>query len=514
MSDEKVYSPLSQEDIDIIAAKSKYPDDFKKFLCDNFIGLDRPCSISMGIAYGTNIDALYDKLNNDNLNVMSTDKKESLDVNKILVGEKGIETPILAPREALELAVQIHDVLKDSDAIRGFALPKTVESLCYTSAFADSRINVAQELEVNSKSDELIAMLQEKNLTVDEFISNQLKEGMEYPEINAAENTEKNFCKSLYRGGTLGSNPYAVVSSMKAKDCAYATPDMSLAKYYSTGLEAGYDRAKVDGLFVEYGFIYEFEAKENQHYFCNYGIENGEDFSKGDNQYTEDKLETLYETPVFAHQNPLKGIYLVANGKVVKITNDKGEYLNKDWENFAQLHETHVRKGSSLEKQYNEEKICSILPRKKQSEPKSMASINSNMTPPPVQGYAGATPPPPPVQGYTGATPPPPPVQGYTGATPPPPPVQGYVGATPPPPPVQGYTGATPPPIEQTTQKFAEMNPQEQLNVILSMRKGTNPLLPKVTDVSSITNTQTKALSQTQKQSMSSIINSYSSRNR
>ena len=107
-----------------------------------------------------------------------------------------------------------------------------------------------------------------------------------------------------------------------------------------------------------------------------------------------------------------------------------------------------------------------------------------------------------------------PPVQGYTGATPPPPPVQGYAGATPPPPPVQGYAGATPPPIEQTTQKFAEMSPKEQGKAILSMRKGINPLLPKVTDVSSITNTQTKTLSQTQEQSMSSIINSYSSRDR
>ena len=396
--EKNIYSPLTQEDIDLIASKSKYPNDFKQFLCGNFDGLDKPCSISMGIEYGTDIDVLFDKLSNKELNAVRSDKQEKLDINKILVGEKGIETPILSPREALEMAVQIHDVLKDESAIRGFALPKTPESLCYTSTNTSSQINVSKELECNSKSDELTTMLEEKGLTVDEFISKQLKEGMGYPEIDTAETTEKNFCKSLYRGGTLGANPYAVVASMRAKDCAYATPDMKLAKYYSHGLEGNYDRAKVDGLYVDYGFIYEFEAKEDQRYFCNYGIEEGGDFSKG-GEYSEESSELLYETPVFAHQNPLKNIYLVANDKVVKITNDKGEYLNKDWENFAQLHETHIRKGTANEKNYNEERISSVLPRNEQSALKNTdktkpSNVNTGTIPPPMPPQQQTVPPP------------------------------------------------------------------------------------------------------------------------
>ena len=396
--EKNIYSPLTQEDIDLIASKSKYPNDFKQFLCGNFDGLDKPCSISMGIEYGTDIGVLFDKLSNKELNAVRSDKQEKLDINKILVGEKGIETPILSPREALEMAVQIHDVLKDESAIRGFALPKTPESLCYTSTNTSSQINVSKELECNSKSDELTTMLEEKGLTVDEFISKQLKEGMGYPEIDTAETTEKNFCKSLYRGGTLGANPYAVVASMRAKDCAYATPDMKLAKYYSHGLEGNYDRAKVDGLYVDYGFIYEFEAKEDQRYFCNYGIEEGGDFSKG-GEYSEESSELLYETPVFAHQNPLKNIYLVANDKVVKITNDKGEYLNKDWENFAQLHETHIRKGTANEKNYNEERISSVLPRNEQSALKNTdktkpSNVNTGTIPPPMPPQQQTMPPP------------------------------------------------------------------------------------------------------------------------
>lgn len=410
--EKNIYSPLTQEDIDLIASKSKYPNDFKQFLCGNFDGLDKPCSISMGIEYGTDIDVLFDKLSNKELNAVRSDKQEKLDINKILVGEKGIETPILSPREALEMAVQIHDVLKDESAIRGFALPKTPESLCYTSTNTSSQINVSKELECNSKSDELTTMLEEKGLTVDEFISKQLKEGMGYPEIDTAETTEKNFCKSLYRGGTLGANPYAVVASMRAKDCAYATPDMKLAKYYSHGLEGNYDRAKVDGLYVDYGFIYEFEAKEDQRYFCNYGIEEGGDFSKG-GEYSEESSELLYETPVFAHQNPLKNIYLVANDKVVKITNDKGEYLNKDWENFAQLHETHIRKGTANEKNYNEERISSVLPRNEQSALKNTdktkpSNVNTGTIPPPMPPQQQTMPPPmPPMPPQQQTVPPP-----------------------------------------------------------------------------------------------------------
>ena len=442
--EKNIYSPLTQEDIDLIASKSKYPNDFKQFLCGNFDGLDKPCSISMGIEYGTDIDVLFDKLSNKELNAVRSDKQEKLDINKILVGEKGIETPILSPREALEMAVQIHDVLKDESAIRGFALPKTPESLCYTSTNTSSQINVSKELECNSKSDELTTMLEEKGLTVDEFISKQLKEGMGYPEIDTAETTEKNFCKSLYRGGTLGANPYAVVASMRAKDCAYATPDMKLAKYYSHGLEGNYDRAKVDGLYVDYGFIYEFEAKEDQRYFCNYGIEEGGDFSKG-GEYSEESSELLYETPVFAHQNPLKNIYLVANDKVVKITNDKGEYLNKDWENFAQLHETHIRKGTANEKNYNEERISSVLPRNEQSALKNTdktkpSNVNTGTIPPPMPPQQQTMPPPmPPMPSQQQTVPPP---------MPPKPSQQQTV--TPPMPPMPPQQQTVPPPRTET----------------------------------------------------------------
>ena len=442
--EKNIYSPLTQEDIDLIASKSKYPNDFKQFLCGNFDGLDKPCSISMGIEYGTDIGVLFDKLSNKELNAVRSDKQEKLDINKILVGEKGIETPILSPREALEMAVQIHDVLKDESAIRGFALPKTPESLCYTSTNTSSQINVSKELECNSKSDELTTMLEEKGLTVDEFISKQLKEGMGYPEIDTAETTEKNFCKSLYRGGTLGANPYAVVASMRAKDCAYATPDMKLAKYYSHGLEGNYDRAKVDGLYVDYGFIYEFEAKEDQRYFCNYGIEEGGDFSKG-GEYSEESSELLYETPVFAHQNPLKNIYLVANDKVVKITNDKGEYLNKDWENFAQLHETHIRKGTANEKNYNEERISSVLPRNEQSALKNTdktkpSNVNTGTIPPPMPPQQQTMPPPmPPMPSQQQTVPPP---------MPPKPSQQQTV--TPPMPPMPPQQQTVPPPRTET----------------------------------------------------------------
>ena len=168
----------------------------------------------------------------------------------------------------------------------------------------------------------------------------------------------------------------------------------------------------------------------------------------------------------------------------------------------------------------------------------------SFVEPPPIPGYAGAMPPPIPTQDNAAMPPPiptqdntimPPPIPGYAGAMPPPIPTQDNAAMPPPipnqdntimPPPIPGYAGAMPPPIptqdntvtpppipqtEQTAQKFAEMSSQEQGKVILSMRKGLNPLLPKVTEVPSMVNTQTqtqtKAVDQTQAIMMASIMN-------
>ncbi len=326
---------------------------------------------------------------------------------------------------------------------------------------------------------------------------------------------------------------------------------------------------------LQFGFLCEYESRGDKQEFI--GIDRSGAQTFGDGKLHREDIITSGgrdETTVLPHQNKLKRMYITTKTKdgLTKIfpleLDENGQVKDKRWRDFIELTKPidDNLQGFMVERRNNmiadydaggkekfmnrtleeikQQKLDYVKAEKREfkqyippEQTKDKTSFieqppvqgyagatpppppvhgytGATPPPPPVHGYAGAKPPPPPVQGYAGATPPPPPVQGYAGATPPPPPVQGYAGATPPPPPVQGYAGATPPPIEQITQKFAEMSPKEQGKAILSMRKGINPLLPKVTDVSSITNTQTKTLSQTQKQSMSSIINSYSSRDR
>ncbi|MBQ8437004.1 MAG: pentapeptide repeat-containing protein, partial [Alphaproteobacteria bacterium] len=108
---------------------------------------------------------------------------------------------------------------------------------------------------------------------------------------------------------------------------------------YSQGLEAGY--TSVDG--VQYGFVYEYDASPNQQYYCDYGIETGADAA-------ETKKE-VYESPVFAHQNKCTAMYFTtSDGRVVKITDENGKFISKEWEDFVKLHDARVRTGNKFDK--------------------------------------------------------------------------------------------------------------------------------------------------------------------
>ena len=408
-----------------------------------------------------------------------------------------------------------------------------------------------------------------QNIDVSALISEaaQLGEHKTYggPSTEVAITQKYNDKDFLYRGTMSSDATYAGSARSGRQGIIYATNQIVDAAAYS-GSKSQYG-AGLSGTGDKYadneityikdgketkgyiGFIHVYENHNNKMY-NNWEIEN-KTYTEGDKDYetflkTENKhvatyltvsspdgrqIDTVFEIP---RNDPRWQAFLKSKEIDPKLTyqNGREELFERMQTQLAEVKQdgkvktvsfasmrtaTSEEQWQEITRKTTENSVSnSYTPPSVQETPPPPVQESMGMTPPPppVQGYTGATPPPPPVQGYAGATPPPPPVQGYTGATPPPPPVQGYTGATPPPPPVQGYAGATPPPIEQTTQKFTEMSPKEQGKAILSMRKGINPLLPKVTDVSSMTNTQTKTLSQTQKQSMSSIINSYSSRNR
>ena len=57
MSDEaNIYPPLTKEEIEAVIDNSVNSDKLEDLLDVNFVGLDRPCSVSLGIDCGTSLD--------------------------------------------------------------------------------------------------------------------------------------------------------------------------------------------------------------------------------------------------------------------------------------------------------------------------------------------------------------------------------------------------------------------------------------------------------------------------
>ena len=335
----KTYAPLDEAYVKDVINGATHKDEFAKYLSGHFVGLDRPASVSIGID-SANMQVVCEILKSRGIDVAYVGTKEALDINKFVIDETGIKTPFMEPKDLLQVTALMYDILYELGIVpEGFALPQTAESLAIPTIYKGKKIDICDELDDNYWAKEV---LKKHGKTAKEFITQQIEASKKLETINAmqvsAENAAKGFPK-LYRGGTLGSKAYAVVASRRSKDCAYATPWMNTAVGYSQGLEAGY--VGVDD--VKYGFVYEYDASPQQKYYCDYGIETGANA-------TETKKE-VYETPVFAHQNKCTAVYFTTNdGRVVKITDENGNFISKEWEDFVKLHDARVRTGNKYDK--------------------------------------------------------------------------------------------------------------------------------------------------------------------
>ena len=435
----------------------------------------------------------------------------------------------MAPEEALRANIKIiESICQAEHADHPFlSNPLTRESLCMAANIDRGTDGVSLDM----KSVAMNNGCNYQEITKGDFegyVSSMLLEATENgksPNDLDKENSEsynnKGVLKSIFHGGKC-SDPYAVLCSEDNMNFVYGAGSCnahtSTHKYntgqiqpngalkYTTG-GSSHNRSKLKQMGIQYGFLFEYESRREKQEFIGIDRAGGQVFDGG--KFDKNAISGSYdETTVLPHQNKLKTAYVVTldnknEYKVLPLEIDEnGQIKDKKWRDFMDLHKPidDNLKGFMIERRNNMITDYDCVGKETYMN-RTLEDINSGkikyvaaekyefkkadpIIKPPVQGYTGATPPPPPIQGYTGTTPPPPP------------PVQGDSGATPP-----------PPPVEQTIQKFAEMNPQEQGKVILSMRKGINPLLPKVIDNSSMTNTQTKTLNRTQTQAISSIIN-------
>ncbi len=281
-----------------------------EIMSNHFEGLNTPSCVSLGLfAEGdyryVNRGKIVSILRDNGINAVLYDSPKAQDITKFIVDETGIKTPLLSPQNAVNATHDIIQALVENDIdIAGYALPQTNSSLSYS--VIKEKENITKEIIPDERA----------------FIAEQLKQAEKLP---AADFTGS---QSLFRGGTLGDKPYAVVSSFsRARDCAYGTADIETAKMYTgTDKRSWAGRAhykEVDG--KTYGFLYEYEKADNQKFYDNYGIESR-------------KAGGFYETPIFEHRNKLKGVYLDYNNRIVQIAGADGKYINREWEHFASLH--------------------------------------------------------------------------------------------------------------------------------------------------------------------------------
>ena len=279
-----------------------------EILSNHFDGLNKPVTVSLGLYVQGDYrymdrEVIVSFLRKEGIDAVLENSPEGADVTKFVVGESGISFPLLSSNEARKAAQDVVKILdKYNVEIMGYALPLSEGNMVRFS----SESGGVNEILKKEKS----------------FVANMLKEGKQLPIAKFESKT------SLYRGGTLGNQPYAVVSPFcRARDVAFATDDVEIAKCFSGadrrswGGRIHYD--EVDG--AAYGFIYEVEKAPDQKFYDAYGIEF---------RQTTGHLET----PIFEHRNKLKGIYLNDEGRCVQIAGEGGKFINKDWERFAILH--------------------------------------------------------------------------------------------------------------------------------------------------------------------------------
>ena len=244
------------------------------------------------------------------------------DPSKIYISDTGLKFPYLKSDEALAMLSDVVDELKANDInIYGYAHPKVKSS--FVKCVEDTGY-YRDNVDSASYADKSILGSQ----SFEDFVSKQLKnaENNAISDDDINKYIQENYGKSIYRGGTTGNKPYAILSRACTKDFLYGSSDFATAKRYSGELRS---YKLVDG--KQYGFIYEYEAAPNQKYYNDYQIENG---IKG---FNINGASIGCETPIYEHRNKLKGIYINVDGKICKIADENG-YLSKDWENFAKLH--------------------------------------------------------------------------------------------------------------------------------------------------------------------------------
>lgn len=335
MIDEAFLEDLIEKSFHQEELKSLLYVDKEEGYFGHFKGLDEPCSVSFSLKNDdlpispnapaeqlelddTVVKHVMQVLNDNGFPAVTEDNAE--DASKILVTKTGIQLPYMKAEDSLQMMADVLDVLRENDVhVRGFAHPMSKDGI--------TRCAVGENNfggRVSEDNPECKNISDNYNMSTEAFISKKLAE-IESSGLSKGDMiTQAQSKDSLWRGATLGSQGHALLSKLECKNFGYASPDFNSAQEYANEHGRGFDAPNGE----RYGFVYEYEVSEDNRYFNDYQAENGQKGFK----------EKSYETMIEPHQNKLKGIYVKAGDKFMKIADENG-YISKEWESFAKVHD-------------------------------------------------------------------------------------------------------------------------------------------------------------------------------
>lgn len=368
---------LTKNDINNALTHTSHKDDVKHSLSNYFEGLDEPVAVAISInktgereGSADNVNEMVSLLRKSGIDAVSFVDADAAKPDKFVVNAQGVMFPFMNPQDSLQATVFVENLMLDSGfKLAGHANPQTEKAILYSSSH-NIRVNEGKQIDLSDAhpDKELFKKIEERNGgNYKKFIAKKVKFAYDNrQEVNVTERSTEdvaNGAASLFRGGTLGNNPYAVISPLYSRRVAHASPAMEISVGFSgkgnassTLGGAQYEKTEDD---LYYGFVYEFESMgDDQKYYRNVNLERGYDpkslqeSNKDWNSHNGD----IYETPVLPGHNKLKAVYLHVGHSANASQGEKGynnnthffypipldengQIKDEEWRDFLSLHE-------------------------------------------------------------------------------------------------------------------------------------------------------------------------------
>lgn len=366
---------LTKDKIEQELAKSEYSEQIRKSLSNYYEGLNENVAVAIDFRNADraltpeNVQSVVSLLREQGIDAVSFMDKEAASPDKYVITESGVLCPNMKPEDALKATVYIEDLLlKNNYQLLGHANPQTAKSLIYTSSRAIG-VDADETLSANASNSKAIDV-KEHHPNLEEFNRIEAKHGGDYKSFidemvadayakseavdfneMSIKNVYEDGGKYLYRGGSLGNNPYATISEYNSRKVAHSSPAIEISGSFSG--KGGTSSSKGGAFYpstandIQYGFIYEFESMDDEQiYYHNVGLEEGDKprVLSDTNKDWDGHSGQIYETPVLPHHNKVHAIYLhvgkQGENKLYSIPLDEnGNIADEKWRDFFAMHE-------------------------------------------------------------------------------------------------------------------------------------------------------------------------------